>query len=181
MKQQQLNITVVNPRGRGWRPRTEHPTGLSGGLYPFPKLSCSIPCCQKFLPTLAGVGRGRGQHSPLSPLLSPLTPALPGCSRQIGFSFARPKLCAFSGLYYCDSCHHDEESVIPSRLIHNWDLTKRGVSPGLAGKCSSIHLGIHSLGWECLLQTSRRALGLLLAPCPPVPSLSVCPRCASRP
>ncbi|XP_059725612.1 pleckstrin homology domain-containing family M member 1 isoform X1 [Haemorhous mexicanus] len=50
-----------------------------------------------------------------------------GCSRQIGFSFARPKLCAFSGLYYCDSCHQDEESVIPSRLIHNWDLTKRGV------------------------------------------------------
>ncbi|XP_015506868.1 pleckstrin homology domain-containing family M member 1 isoform X2 [Parus major] len=50
-----------------------------------------------------------------------------GCSRQIGFSFARPKLCAFSGLYYCDSCHQDEETVIPSRLIHNWDLTKRGV------------------------------------------------------
>ncbi|KFW80588.1 Pleckstrin homology domain-containing family M member 1, partial [Manacus vitellinus] len=50
-----------------------------------------------------------------------------GCSRQIGFSFARPKLCAFSGLYYCDSCHRDDETVIPSRLIHNWDLTKRGV------------------------------------------------------
>ncbi|NXO86392.1 PKHM1 protein, partial [Sitta europaea] len=50
-----------------------------------------------------------------------------GCPRQIGFSFARPKLCAFSGLYYCDSCHQDEETVIPSRLIHNWDLTKRGV------------------------------------------------------
>ncbi|NXM22061.1 PKHM1 protein, partial [Ploceus nigricollis] len=50
-----------------------------------------------------------------------------GCSRQIGFSFARPKLCAFSGLYYCDSCHRDQETVIPSRLIHNWDLTKRGV------------------------------------------------------
>uniref|UniRef100_A0A8C6JHH5 Uncharacterized protein n=1 Tax=Melopsittacus undulatus TaxID=13146 RepID=A0A8C6JHH5_MELUD len=50
-----------------------------------------------------------------------------GCSRQIGFSFAKPKLCAFSGLYYCDSCHRDEETVIPSRLIHNWDLAKRGV------------------------------------------------------
>ncbi|XP_064030654.1 pleckstrin homology domain-containing family M member 1 isoform X1 [Pogoniulus pusillus] len=50
-----------------------------------------------------------------------------GCSRQIGFSFGKPKLCAFSGLYYCDSCHRDEETVIPSRLIHNWDLAKRGV------------------------------------------------------
>ncbi|NWX09630.1 PKHM1 protein, partial [Caloenas nicobarica] len=50
-----------------------------------------------------------------------------GCSRQIGFSFGKAKLCAFSGLYYCDSCHRDEETVIPSRLIHNWDLAKRGV------------------------------------------------------
>ncbi|XP_069733217.1 pleckstrin homology domain-containing family M member 1 [Phaenicophaeus curvirostris] len=50
-----------------------------------------------------------------------------GCSRQIGFSFTKPKLCAFSGLYYCDSCHRDEETVIPSRLIHNWDVAKRGV------------------------------------------------------
>lgn len=51
-----------------------------------------------------------------------------GCSRQIGFSFVRPKLCAFSGLYYCDICHQDDASVIPARIIHNWDLTKRPVS-----------------------------------------------------
>ncbi|XP_004597329.2 pleckstrin homology domain-containing family M member 1 [Ochotona princeps] len=50
-----------------------------------------------------------------------------GCSRQIGFSFIRPKLCAFSGLYYCDICHQDDASVIPARIIHNWDLTKRPV------------------------------------------------------
>uniref|UniRef100_A0A6J0VHH4 Pleckstrin homology domain-containing family M member 1 isoform X1 n=1 Tax=Pogona vitticeps TaxID=103695 RepID=A0A6J0VHH4_9SAUR len=45
-----------------------------------------------------------------------------GCSRQIGFSFPKPKLCSFTGLYYCETCHQDDESVIPSRLIHNWDL-----------------------------------------------------------
>ncbi|XP_012887449.1 PREDICTED: pleckstrin homology domain-containing family M member 1 isoform X1 [Dipodomys ordii] len=50
-----------------------------------------------------------------------------GCSQQIGFSFVRPKLCAFSGLYYCDICHQDDASVIPARIIHNWDLTKRPV------------------------------------------------------
>ncbi|KAL4834752.1 hypothetical protein H8958_008944 [Nasalis larvatus] len=50
------------------------------------------------------------------------------CSRQIGFSFVRPKLCAFSGLYYCDICHQDDASVIPARIIHNWDLTKRPIS-----------------------------------------------------
>ncbi|XP_042330847.1 pleckstrin homology domain-containing family M member 1 [Sceloporus undulatus] len=50
-----------------------------------------------------------------------------GCSRQIGFSFPKPKLCSFTGLYYCDNCHQDDESVIPSRLIHNWDLVRRPV------------------------------------------------------
>ncbi|XP_077020077.1 pleckstrin homology domain-containing family M member 1 isoform X2 [Tamandua tetradactyla] len=50
-----------------------------------------------------------------------------GCSRQIGFSYVRPKLCAFSGLYYCDICHQDDASVIPARIIHNWDLTKRPI------------------------------------------------------
>ncbi|XP_061444987.1 pleckstrin homology domain-containing family M member 1 isoform X2 [Rhineura floridana] len=50
-----------------------------------------------------------------------------GCSRQIGFSFVKPKLCSFTGLYYCDSCHWDEESVIPSRMIHNWDLTRHPI------------------------------------------------------
>ncbi|KAL8175709.1 UNVERIFIED_CONTAM: hypothetical protein K2H54_005759 [Gekko kuhli] len=50
-----------------------------------------------------------------------------GCSRQIGFSFPKPKLCSFTGLYYCDSCHRDDELVIPSRLIHNWDLARHPV------------------------------------------------------
>ncbi|XP_039178269.1 putative pleckstrin homology domain-containing family M member 1P isoform X1 [Crotalus tigris] len=47
-----------------------------------------------------------------------------GCSRQIGFYFVKPKLCSFTGLYFCDNCHQDEESVIPSCLIHNWDLSR---------------------------------------------------------
>ncbi|XP_038610194.1 pleckstrin homology domain-containing family M member 1 [Tachyglossus aculeatus] len=50
-----------------------------------------------------------------------------GCAQPIGFSFVRPKLCAFSGLYYCDACHRDDDSVIPARVIHNWDLSRRAV------------------------------------------------------
>nr|XP_033774115.1 pleckstrin homology domain-containing family M member 1 [Geotrypetes seraphini]XP_033774116.1 pleckstrin homology domain-containing family M member 1 [Geotrypetes seraphini]XP_033774117.1 pleckstrin homology domain-containing family M member 1 [Geotrypetes seraphini]XP_033774118.1 pleckstrin homology domain-containing family M member 1 [Geotrypetes seraphini] len=50
-----------------------------------------------------------------------------GCPKQIGFSLGKARLCAFSGLYYCESCHQDDESVIPSRVIHNWDLGKRVV------------------------------------------------------
>ncbi|XP_053516350.1 pleckstrin homology domain-containing family M member 1 isoform X3 [Artibeus jamaicensis] len=64
-----------------------------------------------------------------------------GCSRQIGFSFVRPKLCAFSGLYYCDFCHQDDASVIPARIIHNWDLTKRPlVNPSLYEHEEQMHL-----------------------------------------
>ncbi|XP_039179004.1 pleckstrin homology domain-containing family M member 1-like isoform X1 [Crotalus tigris] len=54
-----------------------------------------------------------------------------GCSRQIGFYFVKPKLCSFTGLYFCDNCHQDEESVIPSRLIHNWDLSRYPIADGI--------------------------------------------------
>ncbi|XP_060704911.1 pleckstrin homology domain-containing family M member 1 [Hemiscyllium ocellatum] len=51
-----------------------------------------------------------------------------GCNQQIGFSFGKPKLCAYSSLYYCEMCHQDTLIIIPSRMIHNWDLVKKGVS-----------------------------------------------------
>lgn len=51
-----------------------------------------------------------------------------GCHKLIGFNFGKAKLCAFSGLYYCDLCHQDEVSIIPSRIVHNWDLMERVVS-----------------------------------------------------
>ncbi|XP_059811676.1 pleckstrin homology domain-containing family M member 1 isoform X1 [Hypanus sabinus] len=50
------------------------------------------------------------------------------CSQKIGFSFSKAKVCAYSGLYYCEMCHQDVETIIPSRVIHNWDLTKQRVS-----------------------------------------------------
>ncbi|CAN9508737.1 unnamed protein product [Ophioblennius macclurei] len=51
-----------------------------------------------------------------------------GCPRQIGPSRGRARLCEFSGRYYCDVCHSGETSVIPSRMVHNWDLMPRQVS-----------------------------------------------------
>lgn len=51
-----------------------------------------------------------------------------GCPQQIGPSRGRAKLCEFSGKYYCDSCHTGETAIIPSRMVHNWDLTPREVS-----------------------------------------------------
>ncbi|XP_054609063.1 pleckstrin homology domain-containing family M member 1 [Dunckerocampus dactyliophorus] len=51
-----------------------------------------------------------------------------GCPQQIGPSLGRGRLCEFSGRYYCDSCHRGDISIIPSRMVHNWDLNKREVS-----------------------------------------------------
>ncbi|XP_065098779.1 pleckstrin homology domain-containing family M member 1 [Paramisgurnus dabryanus] len=51
-----------------------------------------------------------------------------GCSRQMSVSHGRPRLCEFSAQYYCESCHHGDMSIIPSRMLHNWDLTTREVS-----------------------------------------------------
>ncbi|XP_037319654.2 pleckstrin homology domain-containing family M member 1 [Pungitius pungitius] len=51
-----------------------------------------------------------------------------GCPQPIGPSRGRARLCEFSGQYYCDSCHHGDTTVIPSRMVHNWDLTRREVS-----------------------------------------------------
>ncbi|XP_036073006.1 pleckstrin homology domain-containing family M member 1 isoform X1 [Oryzias melastigma] len=50
------------------------------------------------------------------------------CSQQIGPSLGRARLCEFSGQYYCDSCHIRDTSIIPSRMLHNWDLIPREVS-----------------------------------------------------
>ncbi|XP_067285902.1 pleckstrin homology domain-containing family M member 1 [Pseudorasbora parva] len=51
-----------------------------------------------------------------------------GCPRQIGLSLGKARLCEFSGQYYCDSCHHGDMTIIPSRMVHNWDLATREVS-----------------------------------------------------
>ncbi|XP_027019038.2 pleckstrin homology domain-containing family M member 1 [Tachysurus fulvidraco] len=51
-----------------------------------------------------------------------------GCPRQIGVSLGRARLCEFSGQYYCDSCHQGDITIIPSRMVHNWDLRAREVS-----------------------------------------------------
>ncbi|XP_058792983.1 differentially expressed in FDCP 8 homolog isoform X2 [Phymastichus coffea] len=39
-----------------------------------------------------------------------------------------PKLCDYSGLYYCHRCHWNSSAVIPARVIRNWDIEPRKVS-----------------------------------------------------
>uniref|UniRef100_A0AC34QK36 Phorbol-ester/DAG-type domain-containing protein n=1 Tax=Panagrolaimus sp. JU765 TaxID=591449 RepID=A0AC34QK36_9BILA len=38
-----------------------------------------------------------------------------------------PRLCDYTGHYYCQKCHWKDELVIPARAIHNWDFVPRPV------------------------------------------------------
>lgn len=38
-----------------------------------------------------------------------------------------PRLCDYSGLYYCNYCHWNDIMVIPARVIANWDFEPRKV------------------------------------------------------
>lgn len=44
------------------------------------------------------------------------------CSHAIGMTFSKAHVCSFSKLYYCAACMYAEKCLIPSRVIHNWDL-----------------------------------------------------------
>uniref|UniRef100_A0A1I8PX11 Phorbol-ester/DAG-type domain-containing protein n=1 Tax=Stomoxys calcitrans TaxID=35570 RepID=A0A1I8PX11_STOCA len=43
-------------------------------------------------------------------------------------SWIEPRLCDYTGLYFCPSCHWNDQSVIPGRVVHNWDFAPRKVS-----------------------------------------------------
>ncbi|RWS29063.1 DUF4206 domain containing protein-like protein, partial [Leptotrombidium deliense] len=36
--------------------------------------------------------------------------------------------CDYNGKYYCENCHSSNMSVIPARVIHNWDFEQRLIS-----------------------------------------------------
>ncbi|XP_055528796.1 differentially expressed in FDCP 8 homolog [Wyeomyia smithii] len=40
----------------------------------------------------------------------------------------QPRLCDYSGLYYCTVCHWNDTAVIPARIMNNWDFKPRKVS-----------------------------------------------------
>ncbi|KYN02862.1 Differentially expressed in FDCP 8 like protein [Cyphomyrmex costatus] len=52
------------------------------------------------------------------------------CKIRITFKsvWIEPRLCDYSGLYYCQRCHWNTAMVIPARVIRNWDMEPRLVS-----------------------------------------------------
>lgn len=42
--------------------------------------------------------------------------------------FLEPRKCHYSGLFFCQSCHWGNFSIIPANIMHNWDFEQRPVS-----------------------------------------------------
>ncbi|KAH8297685.1 hypothetical protein KR054_005654, partial [Drosophila jambulina] len=43
-------------------------------------------------------------------------------------SWIEPRLCDYSGMYFCPRCHWNDSNFIPARIIHNWDFSPRRIS-----------------------------------------------------
>ena len=57
-------------------------------------------------------------------------PHLPHLPPSLSLShpvFGASKLCKYNGQYYCFDCHIDDERVIPSRVLFNWDFRRHRV------------------------------------------------------
>ncbi|GMS89409.1 hypothetical protein PENTCL1PPCAC_11584 [Pristionchus entomophagus] len=53
------------------------------------------------------------------------------CAHPLSFegsSSLEPRLCDYSGLYFCSSCHWNDQMAIPARVLHNLDSEPRPVS-----------------------------------------------------
>lgn len=46
--------------------------------------------------------------------------------------WVEPRICDYTGLYYCPSCHWNDTAPIPARILHNWDFTPYKVCRGNA-------------------------------------------------
>ncbi|XP_066584771.1 differentially expressed in FDCP 8 homolog isoform X2 [Prorops nasuta] len=56
------------------------------------------------------------------------------CRRRITFksTWTEPRICDYSGLYFCHKCHWNTMCIIPARVIRNWDMEPRRVSRAAA-------------------------------------------------
>ncbi|CAL4064428.1 unnamed protein product, partial [Meganyctiphanes norvegica] len=43
-------------------------------------------------------------------------------------AWCEPRLCDYTGLYFCPACHWNSRQIIPGRVIHNWDFDEQLVS-----------------------------------------------------
>ncbi|CAL4151673.1 unnamed protein product, partial [Meganyctiphanes norvegica] len=61
------------------------------------------------------------------------------CGTYIGMVYGKPRVCKYDSKYYCCECHQGELAVIPSKLLHNWDLCQYPVCGNNAKWLSSVY------------------------------------------
>lgn len=64
------------------------------------------------------------------------------CHAELTFndSWNEPRLCDYTGSYFCTTCHWNDVSSVPARVVHNWDWEKRPVS--------RLAFQMLALGWD---------------------------------
>ena len=96
---------------------------------------CHEKCLQQILRTCA---KAKMAKNPT--LIMDLTPTEPNglasqsyrcaeCKAQVSYrpGVSEPRLCAYTGRYYCELCHWNDTYIIPARILHNWDFTGSNV------------------------------------------------------
>lgn len=46
------------------------------------------------------------------------------CKKAVGPIFGPWTVCHYTSRYFCDDCHSGETSLIPAKVVYNWDFTK---------------------------------------------------------
>lgn len=52
----------------------------------------------------------------------------PSPAKDAAKIISKPRLCDYSGLYFCETCHMGDIAIIPARVIHNWDFQPQPVA-----------------------------------------------------
>ncbi|XP_018471860.1 uncharacterized protein LOC108843224 isoform X1 [Raphanus sativus] len=53
--------------------------------------------------------------------------------------WGKPRLCEYTGQLFCSSCHTNDMSVLPARVLHHWDFNPYPVSQLAKSYLDSIH------------------------------------------
>eukprot|EP00931_Biecheleriopsis_adriatica_P080504 TRINITY_DN53854_c0_g1_i1.p1 TRINITY_DN53854_c0_g1~~TRINITY_DN53854_c0_g1_i1.p1 ORF type:complete len:937 (+),score=156.31 TRINITY_DN53854_c0_g1_i1:74-2884(+) len=66
---------------------------------------------------------------PLATQVSLQRGCCPGCQTRLppATLFNAPRYCHYLGCYFCTSCHHGDQRVIPARVAERWDFQPRKV------------------------------------------------------
>ncbi|CAL8139422.1 unnamed protein product [Orchesella dallaii] len=70
------------------------------------------------------------------------------CGTSIGMIYGAARLCHFTGFSYCVVCHLNQESVIPSRILLNYDF-------GLYSVCNQAHSFLEELKDEPIFDVNE--------------------------